>query len=413
LHGKYGKLPWAKVVAPAIALARDGFAVDPILARGLERRLARAPISGGVWSTPHAAGEIVKQPELAATLQRISDQGAEGFYTGETATAIVDEMKKGGGLITADDLRAYKAVWREPLRFDYRGRHVISMPPPSSGGIVIAMTANMLRNVDVAKLGWHSAAHIHWLVEIWRRAFAARNEVLGDPAFVKDMPVDKLMSQAYANQLAATITDRATPSKDIPALIEGTHTTNLCVVDGNGMAIALTTTLNTGFGNGVVIAGFLMNNEMDDFATKPGEPNVYGLVQGTANQVEPGKRMLSSMSPTVIEDDQGVAMIVGGQGGPRIITEVWQTISNVIDFGMPVDKAIAAPRVHHQHLPDEVVVEDEAAGSDVLTTLKDEGYSLVTGKPERIYGAANAIVRTPSGWAAAADPRNGGAAMGD
>lgn len=413
LHGKYGKLPWAKVVAPAIALARDGFAVDPILARGLERRLARAPISGGVWSTPHAAGEIVKQPELAATLQRISDQGAEGFYTGETATAIVDEMKKGGGLITADDLRAYKAVWREPLRFDYRGRHVISMPPPSSGGIVIAMTANMLRNVDVAKLGWHSAAHIHWLVEIWRRAFAARNEVLGDPAFVKDMPVDKLMSQAYANQLAATITDRATPSKDIPALIEGTHTTNLCVVDGNGMAIALTTTLNTGFGNGVVIAGFLMNNEMDDFATKPGEPNVYGLVQGTANQVEPRKRMLSSMSPTVIEDDQGVAMIVGGQGGPRIITEVWQTISNVIDFGMPVDKAIAAPRVHHQHLPDEVVVEDEAAGSDVLTTLKDEGYSLVTGKPERIYGAANAIVRTPSGWAAAADPRNGGAAMGD
>jgi gamma-glutamyltranspeptidase/glutathione hydrolase len=413
LHGKYGKLPWAKVVAPAIALARDGFAVDPILARGLERRLARAPISGGVWSTPHAAGEIVKQPQLAATLQRISEQGAEGFYTGETATAIVDEMKKGGGLITADDLRAYKAVWREPLRFDYRGRHVISMPPPSSGGIVIAMTANMLRNVDVAKLGWHSAAHIHWLVEIWRRAFAARNEVLGDPAFVKDMPVDKLMSQAYANQLAATITDRATPSKDIPALIEGTHTTNLCVVDGNGMAIALTTTLNTGFGNGVVIAGFLMNNEMDDFATKPGEPNVYGLVQGTANQVEPGKRMLSSMSPTVIEDDQGVAMIVGGQGGPRIITEVWQTISNVIDFGMPVDKAIAAPRVHHQHLPDEVVVEDEAAGSDVLTTLKDEGYSLVTGKPERIYGAANAIVRTPSGWAAAADPRNGGAAMGD
>jgi gamma-glutamyltranspeptidase/glutathione hydrolase len=413
LHGKYGKLPWAKVIAPAIALARDGFAVDPILARGLERRLARAPISGGPWSTPHAAGEIVKQPELAATLQRISDHGAEGFYTGETATAIVDEMKKGGGLITADDLRAYKAVWREPLRFDYRGRHVISMPPPSSGGIVIAMTANMLKNVDLAKLGWHSAAHVHWLAEIWRRAFAARNEVLGDPAFVKDMPVDKLMSQAYANQLAATITDRATPSKDIPALIEGTHTTNLCVVDGNGMAIALTTTLNTGFGNGVVIAGFLMNNEMDDFATKPGQPNVYGLVQGTANQVEPGKRMLSSMSPTVIEDDQGVAMIVGGQGGPRIITEVWQTISNVIDFGMPVDKAIAAPRVHHQHLPDEVVIEDGAVGSDALATLKDEGYSLVIGKPERIYGAANAIVRTPSGWAAAADPRNGGAAMGD
>jgi gamma-glutamyltranspeptidase/glutathione hydrolase len=413
LHGKYGKLPWAKVVAPAIALARDGFAVDPILAQGLAKRLARAPISGGPWSTPHAAGEIVKQPELAATLQRISDQGAEGFYTGETATAIAAEMKQGGGLITTEDLRAYKAVWREPLRFDYRGRHVISMPPPSSGGIVLGMTANMLRNVDVAKLGWHSAAHVHGLVEIWRRAFAARNEVLGDPAFVKDMPVARLLSQDYANALAATITDRATPSKDIPALIEGTHTTNLCVVDASGMAIALTTTLNTGYGNGVVVAGFLMNNEMDDFATRPGQPNVYGLVQGPANQVEPGKRMLSSMTPTVIEDDHGVAMIVGGQGGPRIITEVWQTISNVIDFGMPVDKAIAAPRVHHQHLPDEVIVEDDALGSDVLATLKDEGYSLVTGHPERIYGAAKAIVRTPSGWAAAADPRNGGAAMGD
>jgi gamma-glutamyltranspeptidase/glutathione hydrolase len=178
------------------------------------------------------------------------------------------------------------------------------------------------------------------------------------------------------------------------------------------MAIALTTTLNTGYGNGVVVAGFLMNNEMDDFATKPGQPNVYGLVQGTANQVEPGKRMLSSMSPTVIEDDKGVEMVVGGQGGPRIITEVWQTISNVIDFGMPVDKAIAAPRVHHQHLPDDVVVEDNALTPEVETALKDEGYTLV-GNAERIYGAANAIVRTPSGWAAAADPRNGGAAMGD
>jgi gamma-glutamyltranspeptidase/glutathione hydrolase len=299
------------------------------------------------------------------------------------------------------------------LWFDYRGRHLITMPPPSSGGIVIAMTANMLRNLDLAKLGWHSAAHVHWLAEVWRRAFAARNEVLGDPAFVKDMPVAKLMSPAYADQLAATITDKATPSQNIPGLVEPMHTTNLCVVDRSGMAVALTTTLNTGFGNGVAVAGFLMNNEMDDFATKPGQPNVYGLVQGTANQVEPGKRMLSSMSPTVIEDGHGVFMVVGGQGGPRIITEVWQTISNVIDFGMPVDQAIAAPRVHHQHLPDEVVIEDKAITPDVAEALRAMGYTLVIGKPERIYGAANAIVRTPSGWSGAADPRNGGAAMGD
>lgn len=413
LHEKYGKTPWKQLVAPAIALARDGFAVDPILAAGLKRRLERGPITGGAWSQVHAAGEIVKQPELAATLEKIAEQGPAGFYEGDVAAAIVGEMKRGGGLITADDLHAYHAVWREPLRFDYRGRHLITMPPPSSGGIVIAMTANMLRNLDLAKLGWHSAAHVHWLAEVWRRAFAARNEVLGDPAFVKDMPIAKLMSPAYADQLAATITDKATPSKDIPGLVEPMHTTNLCVVDRSGMAVALTTTLNTGFGNGVAVAGFLMNNEMDDFATKPGQPNVYGLVQGTANQVEPGKRMLSSMSPTVIEDDHGVFMVVGGQGGPRIITEVWQTISNVIDFGMPVDQAIAAPRVHHQHLPDEVVVEDKAITPDVAGALRTMGYTLVIGKPERIYGAANAIVRTPSGWSGAADPRNGGAAMGD
>jgi gamma-glutamyltranspeptidase/glutathione hydrolase len=413
LHGRYGKLPWPKVVAPAIALARDGFAVDPILARGLARRLARAPINRGVWATPHAAGEIVKQPELAASLQRIADHGPDGFYTGETAAAIADEMKRGGGLITTDDLRAYHAVWREPLRVEYRGRHLITMPPPSSGGIVIAMTANMLHGVELGQLAWHSAPHVHWLVEIWRRAFAARNEVLGDPAYVTDMPVAKLTSQEYADALVATITDRATPSKDVPGLLQGVHTTNLCVVDGGGMAIALTTTLNTGYGNGVSVAGFLLNNEMDDFATRPGEPNVFGLVQGKANQVEPGKRMLSSMSPTVIEDDHGVEMIVGGQGGPRIITEVFQTISNVIDFGMPVDKAISAPRIHHQHLPDDVVVEDGAITPEVEAELKAEGYAIVHGQPERISGAANAIVRTPSGWAAAADPRNGGAAMGD
>jgi gamma-glutamyltranspeptidase/glutathione hydrolase len=413
LHEKYGKTPWKQLVAPAIALARDGFAVDPILAAGLKRRLERGPITGGAWSQVHAAGEIVKQPELAATLEKIAEQGPAGFYEGDVAAAIVGEMKRGGGLITADDLHAYHAVWREPLRFDYRGRHLITMPPPSSGGIVIAMTANMLRNLDLAKLGWHSAAHVHWLAEVWRRAFAARNEVLGDPAFVKDMPVAKLMSPAYADQLAATITDKATPSQNIPGLVEPMHTTNLCVVDRSGMAVALTTTLNTGFGNGVAVAGFLMNNEMDDFATKPGQPNVYGLVQGTANQVEPGKRMLSSMSPTVIEDGHGVFMVVGGQGGPRIITEVWQTISNVIDFGMPVDQAIAAPRVHHQHLPDEVVIEDKAITPDVAEALRAMGYTLVIGKPERIYGAANAIVRTPSGWSGAADPRNGGAAMGD
>jgi gamma-glutamyltranspeptidase/glutathione hydrolase len=413
LHAQYGKLPWKQLVAPAIALARNGFPVDPVLSQWQKRRLERAPIQNGVWAQPHETGDIVKQPELAVTLEKIAEQGPAGFYSGDVAAAIVDEMKKGGGLITADDLHAYHAVWREPLRFDYRGRHLITMPPPSSGGIVIAMTANILRKLDLGKLGWHSTEHVHQLVEVWRRAFAARNEILGDPAYVKDIPVGKLMSTEYADQLAATITDKATPSKDIPALIEPIHTTNLCVVDRTGMAIAMTTTLNSSFGNGVAVAGFLMNDEMDDFATKPGQPNVYGLVQGTANQVEPGKRMLSSMSPTVIEDDHGLFMVVGGRGGPQIITEVWQTISNVIDFGMPVAEAVAAPRVHHQHLPDSVVVEDKAITPEVAEQLRTMGYTLEIGKPEGIYGAANAIVRTPSGWAGAADPRTGGAAMGD
>jgi gamma-glutamyltranspeptidase / glutathione hydrolase len=420
LHQKYGKTKWADLVAPAIALARDGFAVPPVLHTVLERvakyRGAAVKTVPLWWpnGTPRAAGEVVKNPELAAVLERIAAKGAPGFYTGDTAAAIVAEMKRGGGIITAADLAGYRAVWRTPIEVGYRGRTLVVMPPPSSGGIVIAMTANMLRGQDLAKLGWHSEAHVHWLVEAWRRAFAARNEILGDPAFVKDMPLAKLLSPGYADELVKTIGDRATPSKDVPSLFEGTHTTNLSVVDKTGMAVALTTTLNTSFGNGVMVSGFMLNNEMDDFAAKPGAPNVFGLVQGTANKIEPGKRMLSSMSPTIVLDDKGqVMMVLGGQGGPRIITEVWQTLSNVIDFGMPVAAAIAAPRIHHQHLPDDVVVEDDAITREVAAALKAAGYTLVWGKPERIYGAVNAIARTPDGWQGAADPRGGGAAIGD
>ncbi|MBV8759285.1 MAG: gamma-glutamyltransferase [Deltaproteobacteria bacterium] len=413
LHVWKGKRTWQEDLAPAIALARDGFAVDPILAKGLERRLARAPINAGPWSMKHAAGEIVKQPELAETLQRISDQGPSGFYQGPVAEAIATEMQQHGGLITLNDLKGYQALWRDPLRFDYRGKHLITMPPPSSGGIVIAMTANMLAGTDLAKLGWHSTEHVHWLVEVWRRAYAARNELLGDPGFVQDMPIAHLMSKEFADAMVATIGPRATPSKQVAQLLEGTHTTNVSIVDAGGMAIALTFTLNTSYGSGVWVAGFLMNNEMDDFTTLPGTPNAYGLIQGKANQPEPGKRMLSSMSPTIIEDDHGVFMVVGGQGGSRIITEVWQTISNVIDFGLPVEAAISAPRVHHQHLPDEVVVEQDALSQPTANALRAAGYMLVEGAPERIYGAANAIVRTQNGWRGAADPRNGGAAMGD
>ena len=424
LHKKYGKKPWKELVAPSIKLARDGFSVDNVLAQSLGHarnleKLAKFASTEAIWMTnklPKGAGAVVQIPDLARTLERIAEQGPAGFYKGETAAAIVAEMKAGGGIITAEDLASYKVVWREPLRFTYRGRSVIAMPLPSSGGIVLAMTAGMLRGIELGKIAWYGPDHVHRLVEVWKRAFAARNELLGDPAFVKDPPVAKLLSQAYTDKLAASIRPTATPSKTVAALIEGDHTTNLCVVDGNGMAVALTTTLNSAFGSGVTVkgAGFLLNNEMDDFSAKPGSPNVYGLVQGAANKIEPGKRMLSSMSPTIVEDDKGqLVMLAGAGGGPRIITAVWQTISNVIDFGQRAELAVARQRVHHQHLPDLVRVEAEAIDKSTDEALRGMGQFLEWGNSPREFGAVTAIVRTEGGWDGTADPRGGGAAMGD
>jgi len=425
LHKKWGSKKWKDLLAPAIALAKNGYPVTPYLAKALARRMQasspRAGAIGGEFAArfypggkPLEAGAIVTNPELATVLERIAAKGPDGFYKGDTAKAIVAAMKADGGIITDKDLASYKVQWRTPLTVNYRNKWFATMPPPSSGGIVLAMTANMLADVDLAKLGWHSAVHVHWLVEVWRRAFAARNEVVADPGFKKDVPVAKLTSRKEAERLVKTITERATPSNDVPALLEGTNTTNFCVVDGKGMAVALTTTLNTSFGSGYMVSGILMNNEMDDFATRPGQPNVFGLVQGEANKIEPGKRPLSSMSPTIIEDDNGVYMVIGAQGGPRIITSVWQVMSNVIDFKLPVVAAVAAPRVHHQHLPDDVVVEDEALTREVDDQLDALGYKRVWGAPERILAGANAIVKVDAGWSGAVDPRSGdGAAFGD
>jgi gamma-glutamyltranspeptidase/glutathione hydrolase len=420
LHQKLGKKPWKELVAPAIALARDGFLIDEKLHQLLVMvapLLIKSPATAALWvpkRIPRARGEKVMIPELATVLERIAEHGPDGFYKGETAAAIVAEMKAGGGIITAEDLASYAAVWREPLRFSYRGYSLVSMPPPSSGGIVLAMTAGMLGKLELGKLPWYGAEHVHWLTEVWRRAFAARNELLGDPAYVKDMPVARLLSTAYIDKLFATITDKATPSKDVAGLLEGNHTTNLCTVDASGMAVAMTTTLNTSFGNGVTVSGFLLNNEMDDFTSKPGSPNTFGLVQGTANKIEPGKRMLSSMSPTIVEDAKGeLFMLAGAGGGPRIITAVWQTISNVIDFARHADLAVAAPRVHHQHLPDVVHVEASALDQAGDEALRAKGYKLTWGEPRRAFGAITAIVRGDAGWDGASDPRGGGAATGD
>lgn len=420
LHTKLGKKPWNEVVEPAIKLARDGFTVDKRLARSLSlsgMELVSFPSTAEIWApgrVPRAEGSTVAIPLLAVALERIRDHGADGFYKGETAQAIAREMKAGGGLITTEDLASYKAEWRDPLRFSYRGHSVITMPLPSSGGIVLAMMAGMLRATELRALTWHGFDHVHLLVEIWRRAFSARNSLLGDPAFVKDLPLTTLLAPAYLDKLAATIGPTASRSLDVPPLLDGTHTTNLDVVDGSGMAVALTTTLNNSYGSGVTIHGFLMNNEMDDFTVKPGATNLFGLVQGVSNKIEPGKRMLSSMCPAIVENPQGdVTMVVGAAGGPRIITAVWQAISNVLDFSSPVGVAIALPRFHHQHLPDRVNIEPDSIDKDTDTKLRAAGYTLDHSWESSRFGRANAIVRVNDGWEGAADPRGGGAAMGD
>ncbi|MBA3502226.1 MAG: gamma-glutamyltransferase [Myxococcota bacterium] len=424
LHQKLGKKPWAELVKPAVALARDGFEIDSFLnnslgREGSKKRMLKSPASAKQWyanGAPLPTGTKVVQPELAAVLERIAAKGQDGFYKGETAAVIAEEFKRGGGLITEKDLAEYKVEWRTPLSFKYRGHALTSMPPPSSGGIVLAMAAGMLADVELGKLPWHGDEHVHRLAEVWRRGFAVRNEVIGDPKFVKAIPLEKLLSPAYHVELAKTVTAKATPSKDIQPPREGTNTTNLCVVDANGMAIVITTTLNTSFGSGVTVekGGFLMNNEMDDFTAKVGAANTFGLVQGAANKIVAGKRPLSSMSPTIVEDAKGnVLMLVGAAGGPRIITAVWQALSNVIDFKLGAANAIANPRVHHQHLPDQVRLEAMSVTREVEQALIERGHKTDWSFEKRDFGAANAIVKAPTGWEGAADPRGGGAAVGD
>ncbi len=420
LHQKYGKLEWADLITPAIKFAREGFPIDAGVAKSIKQNvkdLLANPATGDIWVPKRIApteNTEISVPDLAATLERIAQGGPKGFYEGKTAELIVAEMKAGGGIITADDLKGYKAIWREPLRFSYRGNSIISMPPPSSGGVVLALTAGVFGQADIATMPWHSATHIHRLIETWRRAYAVRNEVLGDPAYVKDMPLAKLLSKEFHAELAAQIGDQATPSKDIKSLAEGTHTTHLNVVDAAGMAVALTTTLNAGWGSGITVrgAGFLLNNEMDDFTAKPGSPNMFGLVQLEANKIEPGKRMLSSMSPTIVEDKDGKVWIMAGAGGgPRIITAVWQTISNVIDYGQTAALAVANKRVHHQHLPDTTRIEEYAIDQVTATQLAERGQTLDFAPT--YFASITAIVRTSTGWDGTADPRGGGAAKGD
>ncbi len=433
-HERYGTLPWAELIQPAIALA-EGVTVTPRIhgsILNMEEALSGFAASAAAFLPGGSApplDSIWSQPDLARTLARVRDQGPDGFYRGETADLFVAEMERGGGIITHADLEAYSAAWREPVEFTYRGHTVISMPPSSSGGPTLAEIANIAEGYDFSALPWHGTDHIHFMVEAYRRAFADRNEYLADPDFV-DMPLDRMTSKAYAEEQRSSIDPtRATPSSEVkpglePALRESENTTHFSIVDGDGNAVAVTTTLNSWYGSKVTVAGagFVLNNEMDDFAAKPGTPNQFGLVQGENNAIEPGKRMLSAMTPTILLDPDGeLFLVTGTPGGSTIITTVFQTISNVIDFGMSVADAVAAPRIHHQHLPDQVTVEHGGLGAEVLSELEQRGHSVRVREqgPPGVYftgglsGDVQAIRVHPDGSLEGfSDQRRGGAAVG-
>jgi gamma-glutamyltranspeptidase/glutathione hydrolase len=417
-HAKYGVLPLADVVAPAIRLADSGFAVDSALARSIEnaRDLISGYAGGAVFvpnGSPLVRGSALVQPDLASTLRRIATHGAAGFYEGKTARLLVEEMRRGGGIITEEDLRRYRPAWRGPLEALYRGHRFITMPPSSSGGVTMMETLNILETFpELPPFG--SAGYTHLLTEAFRRAFIDRNTRLGDPDFVA-VPIRRLTSDSYARRLAATIDPaRASVTGAFDSVArEGSHTTHYSVVDAAGNAVATTTTINELYGSGVFIpgAGFFMNNEMDDFATRPGEPNLFGLVQGESNAIAPGKRMLSAMSPTIVLDPAGnVLLVLGGRGGPRIISSTLQVIVNVIDHDMSLSDALAAPRIHHQAWPDTMRYEETGLATPVLDSLRAMGHAVASG---RANGLVKAIMRAPSGgWHGAYDPRTTGGAMG-
>jgi gamma-glutamyltranspeptidase/glutathione hydrolase len=417
-HRRYGRLPFAQVIEPAIRLARDGFVVDAyrsLSIRADSARLTLFPASRASYlpdGTPPDPGQVLRQPDLAATLTAIRDRGADGFYRGPVADLIVAEMARGGGLISLADLAAYRPIWREPVAIRYRGYTLYSMPPSSSGGVTLGEILNVMEGFGPLP-PFGSPALLHREAEVMRRAYMDRNAFLGDPAFVSN-PLDRLLSKAYAAQLRAGIQEHATPTSAAgPALRDGRSTTHYSVVDAEGDAVATTTTLNNGYGSAVTVtgAGFLLNDEMDDFTTAPGKPNLYGLVQGEANAIAPGKRMLSAMTPTIVLDPAGrLLLVVGTRGGARIITMVYHAISNVIDHRMPLAEAVAAPRMHHQGLPDTLQVEPGGFPAATLDSLAARGHAITVAN--EYWGDVQAIIRTPAGWQGVSDSRGGGAGEG-
>ncbi|MFL5402616.1 MAG: gamma-glutamyltransferase [Gemmatimonadales bacterium] len=416
-HRRFGRLPFPEVMRPAIELAREGFVVDEYRSRSIgedSARLVLFPSSSAAFlpdGRPPAPGSRFRQPELSTTLEAIRDSGAAGFSRGRVADLIVAEMERGGGLITHDDLASYRAIWRDPVEIPYRGYTIYSMPPASSGGVTMGEILNIMEGFGTLP-PFGSAALLHREAEAMRRAFTDRNTYLGDPAFVQN-PVWRLLSKEYAAELRGQIGERAsvTPSFE-PAVRQGASTTHYSVIDSEGNAVSCTTTLNNSYGSAVTVtgAGFLLNDEMDDFATTPGEPNMYGLVQGEANAIAPGKRMLSAMTPSIVLDpSKQLYLVVGTPGGPRIITMVYHVISNVIDHAMTLPDAVVAPRMHHQGLPDSLQVEEDGFLPATLDSLESRGHGVAA---RGNWGDIEAIIRTPRGWQGVSDPRRGGGGAG-
>ena len=423
---KFGTMSRGQVLQPAIGLARNGFTLPRDMAQAFARRrdqFAQYPGSAAKFAradgSAFESGDLFRQPDLAASLERISEKGRAGFYEGKTADLIVAEMQRGGGLISHEDLAAYRSVWREPVTGSYRGHEIVSMPPPSSGGVLLVQMLNMLEPYDIGGMGFGSAAAAHHLVEAERRAYADRAEYLGDPDFYP-VPVTRLTAKDYARERFADFDPaKASRSADIGAgaapPAESPDTTHLSVIDGGGNAVAYTTTLNLSYGSKIVAegTGILLNNEMDDFSAKPDTPNAFGLIGREANAIAPGKRMLSSMTPTLVTREGQTVLATGSPGGSTIITTVLQVVVNTIDHGMAVSDAVGAPRFHHQWLPDRVLHEPFALSPDTLSLLRSMGHEgLVSWTYGRGIGDANSVSRSDQGIFAMADPRNTGGAVG-
>ncbi len=420
-HKKYGSLPWADLIAPAIDMAENGFAITEKQAGEFKRYQERfrkfnpngaAIIRDEEWK----AGDKFVQPELANTLKRIATNGRDGFYKGETADFIVAEMKRGNGIISHEDLANYQAAWREPVIGTYKEHKIISMSPSSSGGVALIALLQSVEPYPLAQWGFQSDSTVRAMVEAERRVYADRATYLGDPDFYK-VPIEHLTDKAFNQARMAKVSlQKATPSDEVKAAefpgYESEETTHFSIVDKDGNAVSLTTTINGSYGSYVWVegAGFLLNNEMDDFSVKPGSPNVYGLLGGKANSIQPGKRMLSAMTPTIIEKDGKLKMVIGTPGGSTIITSVFQGVLNVLEFGMSAQESVSAPRFHHQWKPDRIDVEEGAISETVRKSLEKDGYTF---HKRSAYGRMENILVLPNGkLQTGADPRGDDFAAG-